>query len=239
MKLPVETFEALERLPGVRHAFLCRVPGLDVHADREQALARLAGYHAATRLNLGFPLEPLGTAKQVHGNRIAILTNPVTQEAPEADGLVTNLPGLCLGVYVADCCAIYLSDPAKRAIGLLHSGKKGTELRIAERAVETMVREYGSNPSDLVAQLSPCIRPPQYEVDFAADIIRQLQSAGVGHVADCGANTAANPERYYSYRMEKGRTGRLLALLMIDWMDPLPVLSSSRPAENERYSLSA
>jgi purine-nucleoside/S-methyl-5'-thioadenosine phosphorylase / adenosine deaminase len=216
MNVPVEKFPALARLTGMRHAFLCRAPGLEVRTDREEALARLAGYHAAARVELGFPKEPMGTARQVHGNRVAVLREAVTQEAAETDGLVTNLPGLCLGVYVADCCAIYLVDPVKRAIGLLHSGKKGTELGIAGRAVEAMVREYGSVPGDLVAQLSPCIRPPQYEVDFAADIRRQLLAAGVGVVADCGANTAADPERYYSYRMEKGRTGRLLALLMIE-----------------------
>jgi copper oxidase (laccase) domain-containing protein len=215
MTVPVETFPALAGLAGIRHAFLCRVPGLDVRADREEALARLAGYHATARVELGFPKEPLGTAKQVHGNRVAVLREAITQEAADTDGLVTNLPGLCLGVYVADCCAIYLVDPVRRAIGLLHSGKKGTELGIAEQAVETMVREYGSEPGDLVAQLSPCIRPPEYEVDFAAEIVRQLRDAGVGTVADCGANTATDPERYYSYRMEKGRTGRLLALLMI------------------------
>jgi polyphenol oxidase len=216
MTVPTETFPALGRMTGIRHAFLCRVPGLDVRTDREEALARLAGYHAAARVELGFPREPLGTARQVHGNRVAVLREAVTQEAADTDGLVTNLPGLCLGVYVADCCAIYIVDPVKRAIGLLHSGKKGTELGIAGRAVETMAREYGSVPGELVAQLSPCIRPPQYEVDFAADIRRQLLAAGVGVVADCGANTAADPERYYSYRMEKGRTGRLLALLMIE-----------------------
>jgi copper oxidase (laccase) domain-containing protein len=216
MKLPVDTFQALGSLPGIRHAFLCRMPGLDVRVDREEALARLAEVHAAARLELGFPVEPLGTARQVHGNQVAVLREARTREAAETDGLVTNVPGLCLGVYVADCCAIYLVDPVKRAIGLLHSGKKGTELGIAERAVETMAREYGSAPGDLVAQLSPCIRPPQYEVDFAAEIARQLRAAGVGLVADCGANTAADPERYYSYRMEKGRTGRLLALLMIE-----------------------
>jgi copper oxidase (laccase) domain-containing protein len=199
MKMPVDTFEALEGAPGFRHAFLCRVPGLDVRADREEALARLARYHAEARRELGFP----------------VLREPVTQEAAETDGLVTDMAGLCLGVYVADCCAVYLIDPVKRAIGLAHSGKKGTELGIAERMVETMAREYGSVPRDMVAQLSPCIRPPQYEVDFAAEIARQLRDAGVGLVADCGANTAADPERYYSYRMEKGRTGRLLALLML------------------------
>jgi hypothetical protein len=216
LKMPVDRFEALDRLAGIRHAFLCRVPGLDVRVDREEALARLAEYHREARVELGFPAEPFGTARQVHGNQIAVLREAVTSEAPGTDGLVTNVPGLCLGVYVADCCAIYLADPVKRAIGLLHSGKKGTELGIATRAVETMAREFGSEPRDLVAQLSPCIRPPWYEVDFASEIARQLRVAGVGQVADSGANTAADPERYYSYRMEKGRTGRLLALLMVD-----------------------
>jgi len=219
MNPPVETFQALERLPGIHHAFLCRVPGLDVRTDREQALALLAEYHTTARRELGFaapPADTFGTAKQVHGNHVAVLREAVTQEIPDTDGLVTNLPGMCLGVYVADCCAIYLVDPVRRAIGLLHSGKKGTELAIAERAVETMSREYGTRPSDLVAQLSPCIRPPDYDIDFAADIVRQLQAAGVGEVVDCGENTASDLERYYSYRVEKGRTGRLLALLMID-----------------------
>ena len=212
---PFETFPALERLPGFRHAFLQRVPGLDVRTDREEALERLAEHHVATRVRLGFPADPMGTAKQVHGNHIAVLREPVTQEIAESDGLVTNVPGLCLGVYVADCCAIYLVDPVHRAIGLLHSGKKGTELAIAERALETMAREYGSRPAEVVAQLSPCIRPPEYESDFAAEIVRQLKGAGVGEVADCGENTGADLERYYSYRVEKGRTGRLLALLMV------------------------
>ena len=103
-----------------------------------------------------------------------------------------------------------------RAIGLLHSGKKGTELEIAMRGHRDDGPSVRSEPRDMVAQLSPCIRPPHYEVDFAADIVHQLQRAGVGEVVDCGTNTAADLERYYSYRMEKGRTGRLLALLMID-----------------------
>jgi hypothetical protein len=215
MQAPVETFEALSRLPGIRHAFICRVPGIDTKTDREKALARLAEYHAEARRELGFAVEPFGTAQQVHGSRVAVLKKAVSQEAPESDALITNLPGLCLGVYVADCCAIYLADPVKRAIGLAHSGKKGTELEIARHAVQTMVREYGSDPKDIVAQLSPCIRPPDYEIDFAAEIARQLRREGVEHVADCGANTAADLKRYYSYRIEKGRTGRLLALLMI------------------------
>ena len=64
-------------------------------------------------------------------------------------------------------------------------------------------------------QLSPCIRPPHYEVDFAAEIIRQARAAGVEQVHDSGRCTASDPARYYSYRAEKGRTGRMLALLAL------------------------
>jgi polyphenol oxidase len=78
-----------------------------------------------------------------------------------------------------------------------------------------MASEFGSHPADLVAQLSPCIRPPYYEVDFAADIVLNLKRAGVSRVFDSGENTAADLERFYSYRMEKGQTGRMLALLAL------------------------
>jgi copper oxidase (laccase) domain-containing protein len=78
-----------------------------------------------------------------------------------------------------------------------------------------MGTEFGTDPADLVAQLSPCIRPPQYEVDFAAEIVQSLRRSGVTQVFDSGENTAENPEKYYSYRMEKGRTGRMLALLAL------------------------
>ena len=214
MNVPVETFPALSAQPAFRHAFFCRVPGLEVNVEREQALARLAESHEATRRELGF--GPLATARQVHANAVARVEALPGGTPPEADGLVTDLPGICLGIYVADCCAIYLADPKRRAIGLLHSGSKGTRLGIARAGVEKMGEAFGSRPEDLVAQLSPCIRPPLYEVDFAAEIVRQLGEEGVGSVTDCGANTGADLERYYSYRMEKGRTGRLLALLMIE-----------------------
>jgi copper oxidase (laccase) domain-containing protein len=68
----------------------------------------------------------------------------------------------------------------------------------------------------LIVQLGPCIRPPHYEIDFAAEIGRQAARAGVVNFYDCGICTASNLPRYYSYRAEKGKTGRMWAVLMLD-----------------------
>ena len=74
-----------------------------------------------------------------------------------------------------------------------------------------MKEEFGSNPANLIVQLSPCIRPPHYEIDFAADIVEQCRAQGVKQIHD--SCTACHLDLYYSYRAEKGKTGRMLALL--------------------------
>jgi hypothetical protein len=78
-----------------------------------------------------------------------------------------------------------------------------------------MQQHFGTDPADLHVQLSPCIRPPAYEIDFAAQIRQQAQDAGVpaAQIHDTGLCTSLDLHRFYSYRMEKGRTGRMLALL--------------------------
>jgi copper oxidase (laccase) domain-containing protein len=131
------------------------------------------------------------------------------------DGLITNRRGVALGIYVADCCAVYIVDAKTPAIGLVHSGRKGTELGVVTHAIRQMVDRFGSDPANLIVQLSPCIRPPHYEVDFAAKIIRQCRALGVKEIHDSGICTACNLKRYYSYRAEKGKTGRMLAVLAL------------------------
>ena len=183
--------------------------------DKAEALARLDGVHREIRRDHGLDGLPFMTAQQVHGKEIAVIASPIAKDQcfDGCDGIVTNQRGVSLGIYVADCCAVYLVDPIRGAIGLVHSGKKGTELGIAKKGIEMMAAEFGSQPSDLVAQLSPCIRPPHYEIDFAAEIVRQCREAGVKNVRDCGICTACDLDRYYSYRAEKGKTGRMLAFL--------------------------
>ena len=213
----VETFRALAAIRFVRHGFIGRIPGIDVATDREEALNRLDAVHRATRAGLGMVNDLFATAEQVHGDQIAVIETPLAGDRcfGGADGLITNQRGVSLGIYVADCCAVFLVDPVERAIGLIHSGKKGSALGIAGKAIAAMQRHFKTRPRDLIVQLSPCIRPPHYEIDFAAEIVRQARCAGVEQLHASGVCTACDLVRYYSYRAEKGRTGRMLALLAL------------------------
>jgi copper oxidase (laccase) domain-containing protein len=217
--LPVEHFAPLEALPGLIHGFTLRVPGIEMSHDKAEALRRLDNVHRKILHGHGLDSVPFLTAQQIHGREIGAVESQIANDKcfEGCDGIVTNQRGVCLGIYVADCCAVYLVDPIRNALGLVHSGKKGTELSIVSNAIETMISKFGSRPADLIAQLSPCIRPPHYEIDFAAEIVRQCREAGVGIVNDGGICTACDLERYYSYRAEKGRTGRMLAFLALDY----------------------
>lgn len=214
----IETYPALSNLGGLVHGFILKHPEIDVKTDRETALRRLEEHHVAQLKELGIDRSHLATGQQVHGNTVRICSpesGPVDTRYPDTDGLVTGTPGQFVGVFVADCAAVFLADPVKRVCGLVHSGKKGTEMAIAPVAIETMMDHFGSDPNDIVVQVAPCIRPPEYEVDFAFNIVENCVSAGVpeSQVFDCGVCTTSEPDRYYSYRKEKGKTGRLFAVI--------------------------
>lgn len=212
----VERFEALDMIPSVKHSMLLRAPGIDVSLDRQGALSNLRHYYRAGVAALGYGLEDAATAEQVHGNSVARVDSAQGFDFPVAgaDALVTGRPGTLLAILVADCCAVFIADKKGRGIALVHSGRKGSEMGIVSRAIFSM-GELGIPPGDLVAVLSPCIRPPAYEKDFAAIIHRDCLLAGIPapQVHDAGICTSSNPGRYYSYRREGGRTGRMLALL--------------------------
>ena len=213
----LETFPALSALEGLVHGFILRSPEIEVDTDRETALARLEPYFDEQLDLLGIRREHLATGDQVHDCRLAVIDgeHPSSSHFPDTDGLLTATPGQFLGVYVADCGAVFIVDPVKRACAVVHSGKKGTELGIAPKAIALMQEVYGSEPADLIVQLAPCIRPPAYDVDFAAQIMRDCVRVGVpeSRVIDCGICTSSDLARYYSYRVEKGKTGRHFALI--------------------------
>jgi copper oxidase (laccase) domain-containing protein len=226
-EVPVQQFPALDDLTIIRHGFTLRVPGLDVRTDRATALERISGYHQTVLQRLGSRSLKIG--QQIHGNEVAVVDRGSPEKIPGIDALITNDPGVVLGIYVADCCAIYFVDPVRAVIGLAHSGRKGTEQNIAGATLDRIVTRFGSAPEDLVVQLSPCIRPPFYEVDFPAQIVRQLQVGGVRRIYDCGENTGSDLERFYSYRIERGLTGRMLAFLALTKGDPGREPSTHQP----------
>jgi copper oxidase (laccase) domain-containing protein len=229
MDRPFEQFPALSAIGICRHLFTQRIPGVDVSTDKAEVLKRLEAAHRELRSAIGAGDWPLFTAKQVHGNKIAVVdkVGPALRADrghhgveslpnrvfPGCDGIITNQRGIVLGVYVADCCAVYIIDPKTPAIGLVHSGRKGTELGVVTNAIKQMIDRFGSDPANMIVQLSPCIRPPHYEIDFAAEIVRQGRVLGVKQIHDSGVCTACDLDRYYSYRAEKGKTGRMLALI--------------------------
>jgi copper oxidase (laccase) domain-containing protein len=225
MDLPFEQFPALSAIGICRHVFIQRIPGIDVSHDKAEVLERLDAAHREVRNATGFGDWPMFTAEQIHGNNIAIVDRAVAsavlsgvdgREFSGCDGIITNQRSVALGIYVADCCAVYIVDPKTPAIGLVHSGRKGTELGVVTNAIRQMIERFGSDPANMVVQLSPCIRPPYYDVDFAAEIIRQCRALGVQHIHDSDTCTADDLGRYYSYRAEKGKTGRMLAVLGLD-----------------------
>ena len=206
-------FQPLPCQPGVRAAFAPRMAGVDVDADRATALARLAPAHEDFLRRHRFDPAMVATAEQVHGGKVVMADGPGLHCG--ADALVADRPGLTLGIYVADCAAVYLADQHGRAVGLVHSGRAGTALNITGRTIDLMRTGFGIEPADLVVHLSPCIRPPLYEIDFAAEIAAQARDAGAGQVIDDGICTGREVGRYYSYRVERGRTGRMLAVLQL------------------------
>ena len=198
----------------MKATFIPRIAGVDVETDRATALERLAPAHAEFLRQRGFDAGRIATAEQVHGDVVAVPAQASLHAG--ADGLVTGEVGLSLGIYVADCAAVYLADRKGRAIGLVHSGRAGTSKNIVGRAIGLLGSRFGVSPSDLVIEISPCIRPPLYETDFAAEIVTQAREAGATDVRDCAVCTGANVDRYYSYRVERGQTGRMLAVMALN-----------------------
>lgn len=209
------TFPGLLALEGFVHRFTLRHPQIDVDAERAEVVDRLWQWHREQVREMGFSSEALCIAQQVHGKQVAVIDDSPGAPLAGVDGMVTASAGLMIGIYVADCCAVYLADPVTGAYGVVHSGKKGSELGIAGEALRLMRDRFGTRPSDVHVQLSPCIRPPAYEVDFAEQIRQSCLEAGVlpECLYDSGTCTTSDPLRFYSYRVEKGRTGRMLALL--------------------------
>jgi YfiH family protein len=188
---------------------------------------------------------PLRTIRQMHSNISVLAGDAVPETVPEADGILTDRPGVLVGVMTADCIPVLVADPEKRAVGAFHAGWRGTVARIVELGVARMTEEFGSEPKDLVAAIGPGIGvccygvggevQAQFEANFPygaelflkgsessrLDLIeanrRQLLAAGVpaGSIAIVGGCTSCQPWYFYSHRASGGHAGRMMASIGI------------------------
>lgn len=116
---------------------------------------------------LGLDPATLLTASQVHGNNILVLESPDPRGFSESscDAIVTDVPGILIGVLTADCVPILLFDSRHRAVAAVHVGWKGTALGLVEKTVATMIDQYDTDPREVLAAVGPSIGADCYEVD--------------------------------------------------------------------------
>jgi YfiH family protein len=225
-------------LTGIRHAFFTREGGvsgghyasLNGGIGSSDSAENVAANRA--RMAVALNVEPARfiTAYQVHSPQVVVAEMPWPQEArPRADGIVTRMRALAIGVTTADCGPILLADPQARVIGAAHAGWRGALGGVVEATVETMER-LGATRSQIRAALGPMIRQSNYEVGsdliarFAAEdrassrffapalrdghalldlpgyIAARLERAGIAEVEDLGLCTYADPARFFSFR---------------------------------------
>lgn len=238
MNVDVIRAEVLGQVP---HGFLGRrggvsggiLAGLNVgtgSGDEAKAIAE----NRRRAVEAVLPGAQLATVFQVHSGEAVHASAPWPHEdRPRADALVTDRPGLLLGILTADCAPVLLADVEAGVVGAAHAGWRGALAGVTDAAVAAM-EELGARRGRIAAAVGPCIGQPSYEVDeqfrmrfieadagnarFFAEqpvgqphfdlegyVVARLKAAGVGQVSGIGLDTYADAERFFSYRRSTHR----------------------------------
>ncbi len=253
------TFPLLEKTGAVRHLFSTRIGGVSegeyasmnfsiARGDREEAV--LENYKRIAGI-LGCDINDMVASHQTHTTNIRRVTGAdrgkgISRERDyeNVDGLMTDEPGIVLVTYYADCVPLYFVDPVHRAIGLAHSGWRGTAERMGECMVRAMQDAFGSRPEELYAAIGPSIcrdcyevsedvalrfadmgeavvlpgkAPGKYQLDLWLANERILEQAGIPgkQIAVTDLCTCHNSEFLFSHRASGGKRGNLGAFLML------------------------
>lgn len=230
-------FETSPALTGLRHGFFGRAGGAStgVYASNNVSFttgddaAIVAANRAGIAATMGYGPADLVILRQTHSADVHVVTGPLAADSViEADAMVTDRPGLLLGILTADCTPILFADAQSGVIGATHAGWRGAATGVCEATIAAMV-ELGARQDHIIAAIGPTISGPNYEVgpQFAADLLALHPSAGKrisvpqggvehfdlpGFVADCltaagvrtidrvGGCTYGEPRRYFSHR---------------------------------------
>ena len=181
--VPYLSFPMLRDTGLVTDGFSTRLGGvsegcfssLNLSFDRGDDRAAVAENFRRMGEALGIRCEDMVLSQQTHTTNIRTVTDEdrgkgITRERDytDIDGLITNVPGICLVTTYADCVPLYFLDPVKKVIALSHSGWRGTVGKIGKKTVELMHEEFGSEPADILAAIGPSVCQDCYEV--SADV---------------------------------------------------------------------
>ncbi len=223
-------------LLGVPHGFLGRIGGV----SRDVMWGLNVGYGSGDDPDLiaenrrraiaaVLPRAELATVHQVHSSKVAHVERAWPQDQrPHADAMVTDRPGLLLGVLTADCAPVLFADEEAGVVGAAHAGWRGAIAGVTDATIQAMER-LGASRKRIAAAVGPCIAQPSYEVDEAfrarfdnedsanarffvagpadkphfdlpAYVLNRLESAGIARAEALDLDTYADAEHFYSYR---------------------------------------
>ena len=180
------SFPALSKTGLVSHAFSTRLGGVSqgcfatmnftfTRGDNPEHV--MENYRRMARV-LGEETERMVLSHQTHTTHVRTVTEEdagkgVVRERDyhDVDGLITNVPGLVLVTFYADCVPLYVVDPVHKAIGLSHSGWRGTVNRMGRETLKQMNQEYGTDPADVICCIGPSICQSCFEAGLKDDKI--------------------------------------------------------------------
>lgn len=166
-----------------RHEGVSRTPynSLNLGTNTLDQPHNVEGNRSLLATAFGIAPEALVTVRQVHGSDILVIDEPNEDYGHflgvEADAVITNQPGVMIGVCVADCAPVLLLDPEKQVVAAVHAGWQGTVQKLASKAVEGMRSMFGCDPKRLMAVIGPCIGKCCYEVD--APVRQAFNQSGI------------------------------------------------------------
>lgn len=180
--VPYLAYPLLEKTGVVRHGFSTRLGGvstghcatMNISTTRGDDPAAVEENRSRIAKAIGVRAENMTYTNQTHTTNVAVVeAKDRGKRFMETDGMVTNVPEICLVTFYADCVPLFFVDPVHRAIGLSHSGWRGTVGKMGKVTVERMREEYGTDPAQVVAAIGPSICQDCYEV--SEDVIEKFR----------------------------------------------------------------
>lgn len=195
--VPYISFNPLDKIPWIKNGFSTRAGGVSLghlsslnlgftRGDLEENVTR---NHEIIAEAIGFLPENIVSSHQTHTTNVRVVSKEDCgkgiyrpRDYEDVDGMITNEKGIVLATYFADCVPLYMVDTKNKAIGLSHSGWRGTVGKIGHVTINLMHEQYGTNPEDVIACIGPSICQDCYEI--SEDVAQEFKNMFPDNICD-------------------------------------------------------